>query len=205
MSCEFIRVDDTAFLNDMTANLDAVIRSAAQNAGVTYIDVYDAFNGHELCTGQSYLHGIDKSDAAFEPRDAFFHPNVDGQHRYRDLLLNAVAGSGGSVQALSAAGAAPTMSGNAATVSAGSSFTFTAEGYGPNAEVQAVLDWGSASQTILGTTTTDEQGRASATVVIPETTLSGLHSVTAWGVNGDGHSVGPSTEITITDAEPAGS
>lgn len=202
MGCEFIRSDDTVFLNEMTSELDAVIRRAAENAGVTYVDVYEAFAGHELCTGQSYLHGIDKSDSAFK-RDAFFHPNVAGQGRYRDLLLDAIGGRE-PVQAM-AAGSRPTMTVDVTTVRASSSFSFIADGYAPNAEVEVVLDWGSASPSTQAMSTADGEGRVSAAVIIPDTTPIGVHSVTAWGVNGDGHHVGPTVELTVAEAPPAGS
>lgn len=95
------------------------------------------------------------------------------------------------------------MSSDATTVSAGSHLSFIADGYAANVEVEVVLDLGSASPTTLGTTFADEQGRASANILIPEATPPGGHSVTAWGPNGDGHQIGLVLEFSATEAQAA--
>lgn len=54
--------------------LDATIQLAAMQAGVTYVDTFDAFAGHELCTTSPWVHGIDSIHPEYS-----LHPNVSGQ------------------------------------------------------------------------------------------------------------------------------
>ncbi len=69
---------DMEWMNEMAKQLDYTIATAAANAGFTYIDNYNAMDGHELCTGDPYL-----NRAITAPRNSIqkwsFHPNIQGQ------------------------------------------------------------------------------------------------------------------------------
>lgn len=60
-------------LNGGADKLDSVIESAAHRAGFTFSDVRDDFDGHELCTGDGWLHSV-----AY-PVDESYHPTATGQ------------------------------------------------------------------------------------------------------------------------------
>ena len=60
-------------LNGGADKLDSVIESAAHGHGFTFSDVRDEFSGHELCTGDDWLHSV-----AY-PVDESYHPTARGQ------------------------------------------------------------------------------------------------------------------------------
>lgn len=77
-SCSFdggtrqFTVGDMLWINEETRKLNSLIEADAGAAGLHYVDVYNAFEGHELCTGTPHLNGIEAGT-----RGAF-HPNVEG-------------------------------------------------------------------------------------------------------------------------------
>jgi lysophospholipase L1-like esterase len=60
-------------LNQAADVLDTVIGKAAANAGFTFADVRNQFAGHELCSGQGWLHSITY------PIAESYHPTATGQ------------------------------------------------------------------------------------------------------------------------------
>jgi lysophospholipase L1-like esterase len=60
-------------INGAADDLDGVIQTAAQNAGFTFVDVRGAFNGHEICSDDSWLHSTTL------PIDESYHPTSAGQ------------------------------------------------------------------------------------------------------------------------------
>lgn len=60
-------------LNGGADKLDSVIETAAHAHGFTFSDVRDEFSGHELCTGDDWLHSV-----AY-PVDESYHPTAKGQ------------------------------------------------------------------------------------------------------------------------------
>lgn len=90
-------VEDQRWINGMTARLDDVIRSAAQEADrrlvaagkpgtVEFIDAYDAFDGHEVGTPEPYLNGLDVDLSAAKARPHSFHPTAAGYQRFAALV-----------------------------------------------------------------------------------------------------------------------
>jgi len=71
-------------INDGAEKLDSTIEAAAGRAGFTFSDVRDEFSGHELCTGDNWLHAV-----AY-PVDDSYHPTATGQS---DGYLPAFTGS----------------------------------------------------------------------------------------------------------------
>ncbi|HKS44808.1 MAG TPA: SGNH/GDSL hydrolase family protein [Amycolatopsis sp.] len=68
-------LSDTArgYINGGADALDAVIAKAAANAGFTFADVRPAFTGHEICSGDAWLHSVTW------PIDESYHPTASGQ------------------------------------------------------------------------------------------------------------------------------
>lgn len=63
-----------------------VIRQATEAAGVEYVDMTNAFEGHEITTDNPWYHGIEYR-AGLEPLESgSFHPNTAGQARMAGLV-----------------------------------------------------------------------------------------------------------------------
>jgi hypothetical protein len=60
------------------------VRIARASAGnVFFVDVTGSFAGHELCTAQPWLHGLEPSaHEGLNPFQGNYHPTVKGQHAY---------------------------------------------------------------------------------------------------------------------------
>jgi lysophospholipase L1-like esterase len=67
--------------NALADALDNVIRTHAQNAGVTYQSAVSAFSGHEVCSSSPWLNGLN----LFNTSESY-HPNRDG-HSFGYLPL----------------------------------------------------------------------------------------------------------------------
>jgi lysophospholipase L1-like esterase len=75
---------ETTYLNDRTAALNVAIADSAREAGVDFVDVTDAFDGHELrCHGMSYVNPP-RANLALVP--ASFHPNGPGYARLAEVV-----------------------------------------------------------------------------------------------------------------------
>ncbi len=75
---------DMVWINSVIADLNRTLEKAARSAGFTYVDVYDAFARHELCTRDPWL------NSAKLPKAESFHPNVSGQEAIAKRVLQAV-------------------------------------------------------------------------------------------------------------------
>jgi lysophospholipase L1-like esterase len=81
-----IDTDAQRWMNEMTEEFSDKLATKAEEAGIEFVDMTDAFNGHELTTDDSYLHGLDL-DLSWPPLNSnSFHPTVDGQGRFYDLI-----------------------------------------------------------------------------------------------------------------------
>jgi GDSL-like lipase/acylhydrolase family protein len=60
-------------LNQAADVLDGVISTAASAAGFTFADVRGQFSGHELCSGDDWLHSVDLGDIG-----SSYHPTARG-------------------------------------------------------------------------------------------------------------------------------
>lgn len=75
------RPEDMNWINGELTKLNTAISDAAQKAGFDYVNVTDAFKGHELCTKSPYVNGV----VLLDPQQSF-HPNKDGQKQLAALL-----------------------------------------------------------------------------------------------------------------------
>ena len=62
--------------------LNDTLASAAQEAGIHFVPVVQAFEGHNVCDGAPWIRGFDLS----WPPAQWFHPYVTGQAMYARLL-----------------------------------------------------------------------------------------------------------------------
>jgi len=77
---------DYAYVRDQFDHLDDVMRQAAADAGVTFVDVHAASVGHDICAGDdAWLNGAPATDAA-----AAYHPFARGERAIAALVLAAV-------------------------------------------------------------------------------------------------------------------
>jgi hypothetical protein len=91
----FFDPSDMVWINSEIDNMNSVIRQAAQHAGFTYIDMSDAFKGHELCTPKPWMNyakaRVYSASGLVWDLAASYHPNTDGQKAFASRF----AGSGG--------------------------------------------------------------------------------------------------------------
>jgi lysophospholipase L1-like esterase len=73
--------DEQGALRRLDAELDATIRSAAEEVGATYVDMTSVFAGREVCgTAGEWINGVSGTIANWPPiDDASFHPKRAGQ------------------------------------------------------------------------------------------------------------------------------
>lgn len=77
----FLMVELLGRLCSRTLNMDLQIKSKAEAAGFTYVPMYDAFKGHELCTKRPFFNAVSL------PPQQSFHPNILGQLELQQLIL----------------------------------------------------------------------------------------------------------------------
>lgn len=77
-------------LNQAADVLDGVISTATSNAGTgfTFADVRSTFAGHELCSGDGWLHAVDYSDIG-----SSYHPTALGHSSGYNPVFSSFAGS----------------------------------------------------------------------------------------------------------------
>jgi hypothetical protein len=73
------------WINSKIEQLDNVIAAAARQAGVTYVDTYSAFSGHELCTGDPYVNSV-LTSRQLHILVGSFHPNTSGNAALDNLV-----------------------------------------------------------------------------------------------------------------------
>jgi hypothetical protein len=84
------------FANDLVSYLNLVIKNAAEKAGVFYVDVEDAFDGYELCSGatshQIAVNGITLRNEEGIFKEESYHPNKNGHRLLKDKLIEKTSG-----------------------------------------------------------------------------------------------------------------
>jgi hypothetical protein len=88
---------EMSWMNDEIQNLDNQIQAAVTAAyhdpvqpvkNILYVNAYDAFNGHELCTADPYLNRVvNFNPATFSFDVSSFHPNLAGNQQMAGLAL----------------------------------------------------------------------------------------------------------------------
>jgi lysophospholipase L1-like esterase len=75
-SCSALPSSETARakINEGIDQVDEIIHSAASRHGFIFADVRSAFVGHQLCSGNEWLHPVSSTNL-----DESYHPTADGQ------------------------------------------------------------------------------------------------------------------------------
>jgi hypothetical protein len=74
-------------INDETKVLNGVISRSARSAGFIYVDTYDAFDGHELCSGLTTTKWMNR--VVLPDDHQSYHPNVLGHQAFTRALVRA--------------------------------------------------------------------------------------------------------------------
>jgi lysophospholipase L1-like esterase len=84
-----ISAREVEYLNDRTRVLNAAIAGAANENGVEFVDVTEAFDGAELrCEGKTYVNRLRLAEKLFP---ASFHPNTAGHARLAEVVAAQLA------------------------------------------------------------------------------------------------------------------
>jgi lysophospholipase L1-like esterase len=84
-----MQAGDASFLGKLAASLQAAFASAATAAGVDFVDVYGASQGHDACAavGERWVEG------QASPGMAAYHPNATGMRAQAELIVTAIRNS----------------------------------------------------------------------------------------------------------------
>lgn len=92
---EPIEPADQRWMNDMGQLLNQTIKAAAEEAGVEYVDVSDALDGHEIGTEDSWINDLNFEWENGKPVDmGSFHPNDEGQAAIARLVQQRIKNGG---------------------------------------------------------------------------------------------------------------
>lgn len=107
------------FAESFIPYLNDVIESAAKRAGVYFVDVEEAFAGHELCSENgSWANGIKAGNDLFVAfGQESFHPNDKGQAALHQALIDQFPGIGHTAQPAACDSQCPDSSSRRATLS----------------------------------------------------------------------------------------
>ena len=78
---KFFTGADMQWINSEILKFDHLLASVATAQGFTFVPMYNAFQGHELCTLHPYLNSVTPTNL-----QGSFHPNVKGQARFAQVL-----------------------------------------------------------------------------------------------------------------------
>jgi len=79
--------EDQVWMNEQAAALNAVIRQAAADSGVEFVDPTSAFQGHGIGSDDPWFNDLDWGGPGFSLVDpSSFHPNAQGHQAFADLI-----------------------------------------------------------------------------------------------------------------------
>ena len=84
VGCAWLTSDEQPATARIVAELDDAIRTAAERAHVTYVDTTDAFTGHELCSGSSWVNPVSLTGQSQA------HPAAQGQQALERSIAQAL-------------------------------------------------------------------------------------------------------------------
>jgi lysophospholipase L1-like esterase len=90
VACDALSIPSRMWINDKIRAINTIIREAADQAKVTFVDLYGAFDGHEHCRPgvQEWMNGMVNLDERLLPAELrnyinhSYHPNNDGQRAF---------------------------------------------------------------------------------------------------------------------------
>lgn len=214
--CDFnVRLDDEErqMSRGLVVYLNSVIKAAAENAGVKYIDVQDAFAGHQLCdSGTTAINGLtagnDGGPLGLKVIGAeSYHPNQLGHQLMAQALLSQSQNLTAVMPAPNPAKTPPyvgsssydALIGNAPGGNAAKRWTYSTlqaldvpiRGipFVPDQVEEFLLPsslfdvWLNSTPTHLGSVVTDADGHLVGQVTIPDTVPVGFHTLHVRGKN----------------------
>lgn len=79
--------DERDMINQGISYMNTVLKSAADNSNVTYIDIEDSLKGGRLCEGSEYVTGVwDTGLFNEDDRSQSFHPNAKGHQKIASII-----------------------------------------------------------------------------------------------------------------------
>lgn len=81
-----VAAGDYDYVRSLDRGLNDALARAAQASGVTYVDVFAASEGHDICSAQPWVNGKD----TIPGRALAFHPFAEGQQAVADLVVDAI-------------------------------------------------------------------------------------------------------------------
>jgi lysophospholipase L1-like esterase len=79
--------EDQVWMNQKAAELNAMLREVARQAGVEFVDPTEAFHGHEIGSDDPWINDLDLGGPGFSIADpSSFHPNAAGHQALADLV-----------------------------------------------------------------------------------------------------------------------
>jgi hypothetical protein len=85
VGCGWLKPDEQAAAATLTQRLNTALQAADGRAGVDFVDASSVLQGHELCTGESWVVPLSASTAT-EPG----HPTLAGQTAYAERVAEAL-------------------------------------------------------------------------------------------------------------------
>jgi lysophospholipase L1-like esterase len=76
---------DYAYVREQFGHLDEAMQDAADDAGASFVDVYAASHGHDICAADPWVNG-----GTVTSRAAAYHPFASGQRAVAGLVVKAV-------------------------------------------------------------------------------------------------------------------
>ncbi len=83
--CAGLTAEEARWVRQKGDELDRVVRTAAERAGVRFVDAAPAFADHEACTAEPWMEGISLATAV-----SSFHPNAAGHDQLARLVVRAL-------------------------------------------------------------------------------------------------------------------
>lgn len=85
-TCRWLSKTERANVEDFARRLDVMFSEAATEAGIDYVSVRGALDGHELCTQEAWMVGITRLGRNWLTDSEQGHPNWRGHRAIADLV-----------------------------------------------------------------------------------------------------------------------
>ncbi len=219
--------DELKFFNNLADYINSVIKKAADNAGVYYVDIADALNGHRLCessVAEFAVNGLTLgNDKVFDIGpigNESYHPNALGHELIEKAILEktnnfAARNSAPKVVPLPTIADAKDFIGSNVYDALDINFfnksdvidswwtknqeqSLNAEGFAPNSSVEVKL---TSDPISLGVFSSDSDGAISDTLTLPDSVPVGYHTLHIAGKNVAGENIEYRQEVFVADYE----
>lgn len=199
--------NERVMIRESVARLNNVLKKAARDTGVYYVDIEDSLEGGQICDGSLYMTGpVGTIATKHVLRDAnMYHPNHRGHAKIADTIAQKIA-DGMDYDILDMpletnghkvvrTAVLPDYAGIGST----HTIRMDASMFGPNGEVYIEM----FSQHVnLGRATVGSDGVLQATITIPRSVGIGTHLLTISGLDPDGEAISAQQFVTVISNIP---